>query len=69
MTTSHDLAAMTDEQFEHHLLRQAIKAQIVEMRDSARFMDKLSETAAARVLRMNADRLEASLNPIGVVQR
>lgn len=69
MTTSHELAAMTDEQFEHHLLRQTIATQIEDMRDSARFMDQVSETAAARVLRLNADRLEASLNHNGVVQR
>lgn len=62
MTTSHELAAMTDEQFDHHILRQAIATQIKDMRDSARFMDKVSETAAAMSLRLNADRLEASLN-------
>lgn len=69
MTTSHELAAMTDEQFEHHLLRQAIAAQIEDMRDSARVMDELAQTAAAGSLRLNADRLEASLNHNGVVQR
>lgn len=69
MTTSHELAAMTDEQFEHHLLRQAIATQIEDMRDSARFMDEVSEAGVARALRLNADWLEASLNHNGVVQR
>lgn len=69
MTTSHDLADMTDEQFETHILRQAIETQIKDMRDSARFMDQIMETAAATALRTNADRLEASLNYTVVVQR
>lgn len=62
MTTSHDLAAMTDEQFEHHLLRQSLTTQIRDMRNSAAAMDDMAETAAAGVLRLYADRLEASLN-------
>ena len=66
MTTSHDLAAMTDEQFETYLLRQAIETQIKDMRASAERMAEVNETAAALMLRMNADRLEQSLNPTDV---
>lgn len=69
MTTSHDLAAMTDEQFTTHLLRQAMETQIRDMRDDAAFMDRIEQTAAAMALRRHADRLEASLNHTGVVQR
>ena len=61
MTTSYDLTAMTDEQFEHHLLRQAIETQIADMRGEADHMDQAGLSGIALRLRHHADRLEASL--------
>lgn len=69
MTTSHELAAMTSEQIELHLLDQAIQTQIRDMRDDAAHMDQAGEAAAARWLRLHADRLEQAMNPTGVIQR
>lgn len=69
MTTSHDLAAMTDEQFEHHLLRQAVERRIADMRDEAAFMDIAHMGAAAAALRRHADVLDEALNHTHVVQR
>lgn len=62
MTTSHELAAMTDEQFAHHLLRQAIETQIADMRREADHMDHAGLTTTALTLRRNADRLADTLD-------
>ena len=61
MTTARQLAAMTDEQFAHHLMRQAIETQIADMRREADHMDKAGLSGIALRLRHHADRLEASL--------
>ena len=62
MTTSHQLAAMTDEQFTHHLLRQEIETQIADMRREADHMDHAGLTAPADALRHHADRLANTLD-------
>ena len=62
MTTSHQLAAMTDEQFAHHLMRQAIETQIADMRREADHMDKAELTTIAITLRHHADRLADTLD-------
>lgn len=62
MTTSHELAAMSDEQFTHHLLRQAIETQIADMRGEADHMDHAGLTTTALALRRNADRLADTLD-------
>lgn len=69
MTTSQELAAMTGAQFETQQLHQAIQTQLRDMRDDAAHMDQAGEAAAARWLRLHADRLEQSVNHNGVVQR
>lgn len=69
MTTSHEFTAMTSEQIELHLLDQAIQTQIRDMRDDADHMAHAGETAAARWLRLHADRLERTLNHNGVIQQ
>ena len=61
MTTSHELAAMSDEQFTHHLLRQAIETQIADMRGEADHMDQAGLTVPADALRRHADRLAYTL--------
>lgn len=62
MTTSRQLAAMTDEQFAHHLMRQAIETQIADMRGEADHMDKAGLTGIALTLRHHADRLADTLD-------
>ena len=69
MTTSHEFTAMTSEQIELHRLNQEIQTQIRDMRDDADHMAQAGETAAARWLRLHADRLEQAMNHNGVIQR